>query len=267
MGFDVRTGVNAGLLDVFIALIFQLANALIQRDLELFHLVVDAPAIHIGHDVGGEVQHLLQRAGRDVQQQRQRRRNALQIPDVADGRGQLNMAHALAADFGAGDFDAAAVADDALELDLLVAPAVALPVLDRAEDALAEQAVALRLERTVVDGLRLLDFAVRPGADLVRRGDSDPNFVKCAGICHVCFAPRKPTHISHTKTGAVNLFDPPPVAKGRLAAEQCFGFCFGAGQAGSQAPSSPLAVAVVFFLVLQVDLFLVLIFHGHFQAE
>ena len=62
------------------------------------------------------------------------------------------------------DLDAAVVADDAAVLHALVLAAVALPVGDRAEDLLAEQAVLLRLERAVVDGLRLGHLAVRPAS-------------------------------------------------------------------------------------------------------
>ena len=58
------------------------------------------------------------------------------------GRGQLDMAHALAAHLGLGDFHAALVADHALVAGALVFAAVALPVLGGAEDAFAEQAVA-----------------------------------------------------------------------------------------------------------------------------
>ena len=49
---------------------------------------------------------------------------------------------------------------DAAVLHALVLAAEALPVGDRAEDLRAEQAVALRLERAVVDRLRLGDLAV-----------------------------------------------------------------------------------------------------------
>ena len=72
------------------------------------------------------------------------------------------MAHALAPHLGQRHLDAAAVADDAAVADPLVLAAMALPVLDRTEDALAEQAVPLRLERAVVDGLGLGDLAPRP---------------------------------------------------------------------------------------------------------
>ena len=79
-----------------------------------------------------------------------------------DRHGQLDVAEPLAAHLGLRHLDAAAVADHAAVADALVLAAVALPVLDRAEDLLAEQAVLLRLERAVVDRLRLGHLAVRP---------------------------------------------------------------------------------------------------------
>jgi len=44
-------------------------------------------------------------------------------------------------------------------LDALVFSAGAFPVLDRAENAFAEQAAFFRLERAVIDGLGIFDFA------------------------------------------------------------------------------------------------------------
>ena len=87
---------------------------------------------------------------------------------MRDRRGQVDVAEALAAHLGLDDLDAALLADDAAVLHALVLAAVALVVLHRAEDLGAEQAVPLRLERAVVDGLRLLHLAVRPLADLLR---------------------------------------------------------------------------------------------------
>src|SRR5665213_914538 len=81
------------------------------------------------------------------------------------------MAHALAPDARQRHLDRALLADDALVLHALVLAAQALVVLDRPEDAGAEQAVAFRLEGTVVDRLRLLDFAVGPRADALGTGD------------------------------------------------------------------------------------------------
>src|SRR5262249_40586201 len=58
-------------------------------------------------------------------------------------------------------------------LHALVLAAVALVVLHRPEDLRAEQAVAFRLERAVVDRLGLLHLTARPLLDLVGRGQRD----------------------------------------------------------------------------------------------
>ena len=79
---------------------------------------------------------------------------------MGDGRGQLDVAHALTADLGLGHFHAAAFTDDALVADSLVFTAGTFPVAGWPEDAFAEQAVLFRLKRAVVDGLGLLDLAV-----------------------------------------------------------------------------------------------------------
>src|SRR5579863_9470850 len=97
---------------------------------------------------------------------------------MRDRRGELDMAHALAPHPRQGHFDRALLADDALVLHALVLAAQALIVLDRPEDARAEQAVALRLERAVVDGLRLFDLAIRPGLNLLRARDRNPDLVE-----------------------------------------------------------------------------------------
>ena len=125
-----------------------------------------------------EIEDALELLELHVEQQADAARKGLQEPDVGDRRGELDMAHALAADLRDGDLDAALFADDALVLHALVLAAQALVVLDRAEDARAEQAVTLGLERAVVDRLRLLDLAERPAADLVGRRDADPDLVE-----------------------------------------------------------------------------------------
>src|SRR5204863_3074965 len=104
-------------------------------------------------DRGGEVEHLLQLARRDVEEVTDAARYALEEPDVRYGRREVDVAHALAPDLLARHLDTATLADDPLVADSLVFAAVALPVLGRAENALAEQAVALGLERAVVDRL------------------------------------------------------------------------------------------------------------------
>ncbi|MPN10920.1 hypothetical protein SDC9_158217 [bioreactor metagenome] len=94
---------------------------------------------------------------------------------MADRGCQLDMAHALTAHLGAGNLYAALVADLFLiaVLDALVLAAAALPILDRAEDLLAEQAPAFGLERAVVDGFRFCHFTVGPVQHLLRRSHAD----------------------------------------------------------------------------------------------
>jgi hypothetical protein len=70
------------------------------------------------------------------------------------------MSHPLTTDLATSDFNAAAVADHAFELMLLVAATVAFPVLGRAKNTLTEETITFRLIRPVVNRLRLFDFAM-----------------------------------------------------------------------------------------------------------
>jgi hypothetical protein len=54
-----------------------------------------------------------------------------------------------------------------------VFPAIALPIFDRAKDFGAKQSVTLWLKGPVIDRFWLLDLAMGPGADLLRRGNGD----------------------------------------------------------------------------------------------
>src|SRR4029079_18615127 len=109
-------------------------------------------------------------------------RDALEEPDVAHGGGQVDVAHALTAHLGPRDLHAAALAHDALVPDALVLAAVALPVLGGTEDALAEEAVLLRLERAVVDRLGLRDLARAPRANLLGGGETDLDGVEIIDV-------------------------------------------------------------------------------------
>ena len=140
--------------------------------------------LRIEHHVGGKIQHLLDIAGFHVEHEAHAGRRAPEIPDVGAGGGQFNVPHALTAHLGAGHFDAAAVADDTAITDFLIFAAVTFPVLGRPEDAFAEEAVALRFQRAVVDGFRLFYFAVRPFQNFLRRGQTNSNTLKIADIRH-----------------------------------------------------------------------------------
>ena len=140
----------------------------------------------IGHNIVREIEHLLEDTGREVENKAHTGRYPLEVPDVGNGNGKVDMTHTLAAHLGAGDLDSAALADLTLEADLLIFSAVALPVLRRPEDPFAEKTVALGLEGAVVDGLRLLDLAVGPFSDHLRRSDANLNGVKRC-ITHLLF--------------------------------------------------------------------------------
>jgi hypothetical protein len=63
-------------------------------------------------------------------------------------------------------------------LHALVFAAEAFPIGYRAKNTGAEQAIALGLEGTVVDGLGLRDFAMRPAPDFFRRRKADLNGIE-----------------------------------------------------------------------------------------
>jgi hypothetical protein len=93
------------------------------------------------------------------------------------------VAHALTPDAGKRHFNAALLAGHAAILDALVLAAQALVILDRPEDAGAEQTITLRLERAVVDRLGLLDLARRPLPDLFRARDRDADGIEGRSRC------------------------------------------------------------------------------------
>src|SRR5436305_12384830 len=173
--------------------------------LVLERVQVGRALLHVdrGDDRRREVQDLLELARGDVEEVADAARDALEEPDVRDRRGEVDVAHALAAHLLPRHLDAAALADDALVADTLVLAAVALPVLRRTEDALAEQAVALRLQGAVVDRLRLRDFPRRPVADLLRRRKTNPDRVEIIDVDD-CFSsvPSQSSSSRSTRSGS-----------------------------------------------------------------
>ena len=129
------------------------------------------------HDVRGEVDDLFKLLRRNVEEVTESTRHTLEIPDVRNGRGELDVAHAFATNLGTRNFDTTALTNDALKAHALVLAAVALPVLGRTENLLTEQAVFFRLQRSVVDRLGLFDLTVRPGTNLVGGCKADAQFV------------------------------------------------------------------------------------------
>src|SRR5262249_4669268 len=119
------------LAELHLALTLDVADLGLHLGLERRQVLVQLLVVDPGDEVRGEVDDLLERLRRDVEEVAEPARNALEVPDVRDRRGELDVTHALAADLRARDLDAATLADDALEPDPLVLAAVALPVLGR----------------------------------------------------------------------------------------------------------------------------------------
>ena len=170
-----RLGAHLGDERVRAVLRLELAVALLGDEDLLEDVLLVGERARVDDDVGLEVEDPLEVAERQVEEVADPAREALEEPDVRDGRGELDVAHPLPADLGLRHLDAALVADDAPVLHPLVLAAEAFPVGDRSEDLRAEEAVALRLEGPVVDRLRLGDLAEGPGPDLLgaREGDLD----------------------------------------------------------------------------------------------
>src|SRR5438034_1223267 len=174
----------------------QLEEPVFVEQLLVLHLLLarlDGAVIRVGN-------HPLELPQGHVEQVAHGRRQRLEEPDVRHRHRELDVPHALAAHLGERDLHAAAVADDAAVADALVLAAVALPVLHRAEDALAEQPIPFRLEGPVVDGLGLGYRPPRPPgplalqlealallrvarpADLLRGGDPDLDIIEARAL-------------------------------------------------------------------------------------
>ena len=79
---------------------------------------------------------------------------------MRDRTGQFDVRHALAPYLGQGDLSTTLLADHATMFHALVLAAKTLVILDWTENCGAEKPVPFRLEGTVVNGFRLLDFTV-----------------------------------------------------------------------------------------------------------
>ncbi len=77
------------------------------------------------------------------------------------------MTHALATNLGVGYFNTTAVTNDTLIADRFELSAVALPLFGCAEYLFTEQTIPLGAKRSVVYGLGLLHFTIRPILDLL----------------------------------------------------------------------------------------------------
>ena len=162
--FGMKTAVDESGIEGLI-LLFVEDVVLLDR---IFTLVVVAGIAGIFDDIGFVIEDALQIFHLHAQQRTDPAGQGVDVPDVCHRRHEVDVAHAVAAYFGGGDFDPALFADDAFVAHLLVFTAKTLVVTDRPEDFGAEKSVAFGLEGAVVDRLGFFDFTEAPGENLLR---------------------------------------------------------------------------------------------------
>ena len=179
---NVVDGQTARSLDETIALCVQFFQVCGKFVAQLFYVLFASFLVNKRDDGRCKVENLLELLRRNVEQIAQTRRRALEVPNMAYRSSELDVAHALTTNLGTRNLNTAAFADDALEANALVLTAGALPVLRGAKDLFAEQAVLFGLERTIVDGFGLLNFATRPTTDIFSACKRDADGVEIVNV-------------------------------------------------------------------------------------
>ena len=123
----------------------------------LAHVFID-----LRDDVAGEIDDFLDFCCRESEHKSDTRRDAAEEPDVSDRCRKVDVTHAFAAHNSASDLHAALLADDPAETDTTVFTAVTFVIFFRTEYTLVEKTVLFGTLRTIIDGLRFCDLAVRP---------------------------------------------------------------------------------------------------------
>ena len=187
-----RLGSHASLKTAKTELLNQLPIAGLGQDF----LLAQRGLARVGHNIRLEIQDAFQIFERHIQQGPNPARQAFEEPDMGDRTGQRDMPHPLPADLGLNDLNAALLTHDPTVAHAFVFAAVTLIVLGRTEYLGAEQAVTLRLERAIIDGLGLLHLPMRPGTDHIRRGQRDPDGIKTNRILGLLKKTKKIFHLS-----------------------------------------------------------------------
>ena len=94
---------------------------------------------------------------------------------MCNGHNELDMSGTLTANLLLRHLYTTTVADDTLVADALVLTAMALVVLRRTKDALAEKTIALGLVGTIVDGFGFQNFTIGIALDFLGRGQTNSN--------------------------------------------------------------------------------------------
>ena len=152
---------------------------------KLFVLQLCIPCIQ--YNVGCKVQNLFQCSGAHGKDQTHSGGNPLEIPDMGNGSGQLNMAHSLTSYLCFCYLNAATVADNAFVTDSFIFTTMTFPVFCGPENSFAEQTVLFRFQCSIVNGFRFFDFTSGPFMDFFGRCQTNLDGIKHDSlICILC---------------------------------------------------------------------------------
>ena len=143
----------------------------------------------VKYDEAGKIQNFFQATRRNIQNQAHTAGDTFEVPDMGNRRSQFDVAHTVTTNLAAGNFNAALVADNTLITDAFIFAAMTFPILSRAKDSFAEQAIPFRLQGSVIDGFGFFYLAVGPGSNLVRRSQTDTHRHKIIYVDQESFAP------------------------------------------------------------------------------
>ena len=135
-------------------------------------------AAGVDNHVGGKVDNLFKLFRSHIQKQTDFRRNALEIPNMGNGCGKLNVPHSFTAHFGTRDFHSALFTYVTFIFYSLILTAMTLPILHRPEDLFAEKTVFFGFLGTVVDRFGFGYFPVRPLSNFFGRCNADLNRIE-----------------------------------------------------------------------------------------
>ncbi len=116
----------------------------------------------LSHHVRFEVQNAFDVAQGHVEQQADAAWQGLQEPDVSNRARQLDVSHAFTTHFRQSNFNAALLTDNSAVLHALVFATQAFVIFYWAKNFGTEETFTFGLERTIVDGLWLFNFAKGP---------------------------------------------------------------------------------------------------------
>ena len=122
---------------------------------------------------------------RDTKQCSHLRRQRTEIPDMCYGNDEFDMTHTLSTHFLLCYFDTATLADDTFITDTFVLTTMALIVLSRTKDALAEETVTLRFVGTIVNRFRFEHFTAGQSHNLVRGSKTNSDLGETVLSCWV----------------------------------------------------------------------------------